>query len=783
MYPICNPYSGRMGPEWESIFEPAFRGGLGSHKDDYDNLQRHLKGTDIGGIPPSTAAQVAANAEHLNAFTAHDSGPNTADGRKSRRQFGQRSTDVITYLRSHCPVKRIELRIDELVQLYETGLGTPGAPLLTFQRNAALQLCYPAGHPNAGAQITLEQKRDLQAFGNSLARHVFGIVRREFGVHKQSALLTLTNEGTWQSISLESVGYHDDSLADLKCLMDDSNRRFGNVYNAEACRIKFLSVVELARVPATVSTRVTNELLNASAECRDAAGAPSYELTVSALSTLWKHEMKKGNISRKERPQSTAGTLFSLEETDEPEEGDGDAYAFSEIGSQSSTITGMRHCWKCNGFDHEKRVCPSPEVTPKRSIKDSIAGLTEILNRNRRLGFQGGGRGRGGYARGGRTGGRGRGPRPLTGSRMRPPQPDGSAMVLQPPQSEQSGEREYDESEASFAHVDMAPDGSVYDHDGNFLGSVVPAEDTLQSEQSNVLGVETGAAGREQDLHSPDASETPGEAPEPPAFEFKSTVYDGNYLEGPGAGDKREPFKYLHDDEGVQEGPEQLEEPEQPEAAGEEVERGISMSIALAIAAGALAVGVAAGRVLGARGGRGLFTALLLGSASALTAPRVGTRTYVMPKLFDGSVDCFLLPGKAPLDAEGAVVDTGTTRCASGRLKNFPRSLISEWHPMMRVRSAERRYMSVDFLGTMVIKPKNAPKKHRIAVEGSMYVPKMGELTLLSPRQLFKQNGIKSHFNDVCALEFPDGELVCSCSSPRRTATTFCTRRTRGSRS
>lgn len=113
LYPICNPYSGRMGPDWESIFEPAFRGGLGSHKDDYDNLQRHLKGTDIGGIPPSTAAQVAANAEHLNAFTAHDSGPATADGRKSRRQFAQRSTDVITHLRTHCPVKRIELRIDE----------------------------------------------------------------------------------------------------------------------------------------------------------------------------------------------------------------------------------------------------------------------------------------------------------------------------------------------------------------------------------------------------------------------------------------------------------------------------------------------------------------------------------------------------------------------------------------------------------------------------------------------------------------------------------------------
>ena len=65
LYKICSPYTGNMGPDWESIFEPAFRGGLGSQKDDYDNLQRHLRGGDIGEIPPSTAAQIAANAEPL----------------------------------------------------------------------------------------------------------------------------------------------------------------------------------------------------------------------------------------------------------------------------------------------------------------------------------------------------------------------------------------------------------------------------------------------------------------------------------------------------------------------------------------------------------------------------------------------------------------------------------------------------------------------------------------------------------------------------------------------
>ena len=94
-------------------------------------------------------------------------------------------------------------------------------------------------------------------------------IRREFGVHPTTALQTLSNEGTWQSIGLESVGYHDDSLADLKCLIDDSNSRFGNIYSAEQCRTKFLSAVELARVPSSITSRATNELLNASAECRD----------------------------------------------------------------------------------------------------------------------------------------------------------------------------------------------------------------------------------------------------------------------------------------------------------------------------------------------------------------------------------------------------------------------------------------------------------------------------------------------------------------------------------
>ena len=57
-------------------------------------------------------------------------------------------------------------------------------------------------------------------------------------------------------------------------------------------------------------------------------------------------------------------------------------------------------------------------------------------------------------------------------------------MVLEPPEHHQGSEREIDESEASFSQVDMNASGEVYDHDGNYLGSV------MTTEESSVLDIE-----------------------------------------------------------------------------------------------------------------------------------------------------------------------------------------------------------------------------------------------------------------------------------------------------
>ena len=87
-------------------------------------------------------------------------------------------------------------------------------------------------------------------------------------------------------------------------------------------------------------------------------------------------------------------------------------------------------------------------------------------------------------------------------------------MVLEPPERQEGGDREYDESEASFSQVDMNASGEVYDHDGNFLGSVTTTED------SNVLDVEQP----EQAEETPEKSLPDGV--KAPDFELRSTVFD-----------------------------------------------------------------------------------------------------------------------------------------------------------------------------------------------------------------------------------------------------------------
>ena len=85
MYPICDPWLGQAGPPFERVFAPAFKAGLLGRSDEFGSYAEHMLGTDPGGVPPPTAAQLAADANHVNAAIAHMGG--AADVRKSQQAF------------------------------------------------------------------------------------------------------------------------------------------------------------------------------------------------------------------------------------------------------------------------------------------------------------------------------------------------------------------------------------------------------------------------------------------------------------------------------------------------------------------------------------------------------------------------------------------------------------------------------------------------------------------------------------------------------------------------
>ena len=109
-----------------------------------------------------------------------------------------------------------------------------------------------------------------------------------------------------------------------------------------------------------------------------------------------------------------------------------------------------------------------------------------------------------------------------------------------------------------------------------------------------------------------------------------------------------------------------------------------------------------------------------------------------------------------------AHIDSGTSVTASGRSNLFPPKLIKKWTPKFSVRSASQQVMPVKFVGTMVLKPEGMPKKKKqgLMIEDALYVPDMKTLTLVSPCQLFRSQGIKTYFNDENCLVLPDGSSI-----------------------
>jgi hypothetical protein len=315
LYSICDPLYGDRGPSFTRVFSPAFIAGLGKQRDKFTTIKRHLAGSDPGAVPPSTAAQLAAAAGHANAAIVHQGA--AAEARESANAFVQRSDELISLIRAHVENAALRKDMDTMVAKHEAGAAD--AVQLGEGQNPPI---YSPGHPSyiapvaaaggnpavLGAPLVGHDLEQYQKYGNSLARHVWGICVNA-GSEKSGGLTSLAQTNSWANAKLSSVTFGARSIEDLASLLDTlSNERQAGPYTEEEMRIKFLSLIV---TPPDLFKRATDELQHCSVQWRTGGaltGTPSYRETVKGMSELWACKLLKVMLSSSES-EIGAGTI------------------------------------------------------------------------------------------------------------------------------------------------------------------------------------------------------------------------------------------------------------------------------------------------------------------------------------------------------------------------------------------------------------------------------------------------------------------------------------------
>ena len=198
LYSVCAPWNGERGDAYLRVFKNAFLAGLGAITDDYDSLRDHAEGKDTGG-------------NHATA-PAHPGGGAAA---QSARAYRNRSNKVVALLTKHCTNVAVQRAIEAASTDYANAVAI----------NGPLPYGAPAG--SSMAQVAL-------------------LVADSFGTAPNTGLSSLQRASRWESIMLRVVGYNPESMVQLKSLIDQTNseRPTADRFNDDACRIKFLSLID-----------------------------------------------------------------------------------------------------------------------------------------------------------------------------------------------------------------------------------------------------------------------------------------------------------------------------------------------------------------------------------------------------------------------------------------------------------------------------------------------------------------------------------------------------------
>jgi len=720
-YPLCEPWHGKRGKDFEDRFRPDFMSACMTKYDDHGTWEQHLCGEVPGGILPSSATQLAANPTHVNIVRPHHG--NAAEQRKSQAAFFNRESAILASFRKHIPVDAIQFRIDQLRQLHRDDDYAAGAPvtdvrIVVLAAGVAVpaHAVYPANHPAANQPLNNYDLMAYQKCGNSLTRHIMYTIGNEALPDPSSGLTQLDADNRWANIKMSQVGITSTTPRDLAACISRLAIEVGA--NEQSKVIKFLSSLTH---PPEIAQRATTELARISPHLRKADGSPDFLMLTREMQELWEVLVTRSKIQFKPIASGTSNSLNGFSVT--LEESDVEAYklsGYSQAGVSGAGVSNEPLCWNCLGFGHTKNDEAGNNQCPSSRRFRKISDAVDVLKSKATQLNRGQSRGRGGM---GFRPGRGRGRGGLPAGSHRPPP---TANLLEGSSMDQAG---------------IDENGNVFSMDGTHLGTISEQED------KNNSTTET----------TEDKTADEFEGVDPDRFEmgdFGSTSLGGGNIFS---------LSLVHDNDDDDDAC--IECPTESSSEADEADLTESVPASMDEKSSPLSC-LAAVLMCIATAASGLANSLngnrrVLATTAACLATGVGavetSGAYAM-----STMSTTFGPTHSKFITWDAYIDSGTSVTASGKANLFPAKLIKKWHPKSSVRSASNQVMTVEFIGTMVLKPADVPQKKKkgLIIEDALYVPDMKGLTLISPHQLYRSQGVKTYFNDENCLVLADGTTI-----------------------
>ena len=660
-------------------------------------------------------------------------------------------------------------QVDEFASLHEHLLQTdPGAT------PGGVLVAHPGGGAGLGQAGIAMVARSQQAY-LTRRRKLFGFIRRHveddairedidanapgdgvaawaivitYGTDPQTALFSNVQDDEWSSASIFWIGIDINSPRNWKALLDRINRERPAADRKSPAQLlrRFLSGFTF---PPSIKSKCEDQLQDCT--WLDAGGNPSIGVAVTKLSELWKKRIQDREIteappklpnSRGPRTNrvdahysvSQANMLqhySSLQlQNAEMQLATGCSlpnpmpYALS---SDLKVFDAERHCWNCGGFGHRFKdaegnvICPSPVL--KRPLSAIIKKLESVNKREN----------------------------------ARKPNVRKMKFVRRPPQPQS----QLAESESEQV-IEVDESMNCFDSQGNLCGTITEGDEFVPSEPvSDTQPASVQQIQQSMSAHASAASAesvvvaATGEAlpPTSPPLPSPPVVTQANQPD-----DASPPF--VDDDfyDGFS---------SSANLAGSVMPPHVKPLYKTRVIVTAAVVGtaVAVGAFARSRACRALLTSCLLGVAASVPM-QTPTCSFDTAHVSFGLIDTCISDVKVLNTSNHGTMDTGATTHTSGRKKLFPKKGVEQYNPNIKVQVANGVLCPVVLKGTMLIPVvggtniTSAKKtfKCALALSNALLVQDF-PVTLISPKAMFTNEGIRTYFNDSLFFRTPSGYI------------------------